>query len=107
MPGPSVARVSHTKGARHRSTVHAVGSIAALPVLANEGYFTVNGVCTDVWPTELAHFTTFDNFQRAREPVFTAGQLADLTAHPDWAPGQTWTLQVTASSWMQFLPCLP
>ena len=71
---------------------------SALPVLANEGYFTVNGVCKDVWPMELAHFTTFDNFRRRGEPVFTAEQLIDLTAHKSWQPGETWTLQVTASS---------
>ena len=40
MPGPSVARVSHTKGARHRSTVHAVGSIAVLPSLVTSSYVT-------------------------------------------------------------------
>ena len=28
-----------------------------------------------------SYFTTFDNFRRRGEPVFTAEQLIDLTAH--------------------------
>ena len=71
---------------------------SAFPVYAADGFFTVNGVCTDVWPTELAHFTQFDNFQRKMEPVFTNEQLTDLAHHEHWVPRQTWTLQVTATS---------
>ena len=51
-----------------------------------------------MWPTELAHFTQFDNFQRKMEPVFTNEQLTDLAHHEHWVPRQTWTLQVTATS---------
>mmetsp|Transcript_2593 Transcript_2593/g.3535 ORF Transcript_2593/g.3535 Transcript_2593/m.3535 type:complete len:1916 (-) Transcript_2593:156-5903(-) len=75
------------------SQVCAEGS--SLPHQVPLGRYSVNGVCSDVWPPKLRMKTIVP---RAGFPVWSSKEVEGITNHAEWKSGHSWTLQVVVTS---------